>query len=66
MAAGRALLRIWEGAGSSMDEAAMTEACTRKSLARPLSGKPDIAADMAVGPLLTDDVEKALVIFGDQ
>jgi hypothetical protein len=24
----------------------------------PLSGKPDIAADMAVGPLLTDSVEK--------
>ena len=31
---------------------------TRKSLARPLSGKPDIAADIAVGPLLTDDVDK--------
>jgi hypothetical protein len=25
---------------------------------RPLSGKPDIGADMAVGPLLTDDVDK--------
>jgi hypothetical protein len=28
------------------------------SARRPLLGKPDIAADMAVGPLLTDAVEK--------
>jgi hypothetical protein len=27
----------------------------------PLSGKPDIGADMAVGPLLTDPVEKVFV-----
>jgi hypothetical protein len=30
------------------------------------SGKPDIGADKTPRPLLTDDVEKALVIFGDQ